>query len=132
MRVQVVLPKVGPQRFGVFQERTLRGELVASTTDSLFLRLHPSAGVITIPRGVMVEMFESEGPPSRWRSAVRALPLGILFGAAMANGLFDAELRGPGFRTRRDALVSGAIFGAFANAAGGALVPTEQWKPLRP
>lgn len=130
-RVRLTLPEAGPRRFGVVQpERSLVGEVVGVTTDTLTVRPHPLLPPISVPRSAIQRLHISRGA-SRWRSAVEGAIGGALAGMLWGHALYGWDLRSPAFDTQAHARSRGAIAGAVSLAFVQAVFPQERWRRVR-
>ncbi len=130
-RVRLTLPEPGPHRFGVIaRERSLIGEVVSVTSETLTVRPHPLLPPVDVPRSAVQRLHVSRGT-SRWRSAASGVVGGALLGALWGQVLHGLELRSSSFDTGAHARSRGAILGAATFALSGALFPRESWRRVR-
>ena len=130
-RVRLTLPEPGPRRFGVIRpERSLVGELVGATADTLTVRPHPLLPPIDVPRSAVQRLHVSRGA-SRWRSAVSGAVGGALIGMLWGHALYGWDLRSAAFDTQAHARSRGAIAGAIGLGLVQAVFPQERWRRVR-
>ncbi len=130
-RVRLTLPEPEARRFGVIRpERSLVGELVGATADTLTVRPHPLLPAIDVPRSAVQRLHVSRGT-SRWRSAVSGAAGGALVGMLWGHVLYGWDLRSPAFDTQAHARSRGAIAGAISLAVLQAIFPQERWRRVR-
>ncbi len=130
-RVRLTLPEPGPRRFGVIPpERSLVGEVVGITAETLTVRPHPLVSAIDVPRALVQRVHVSRGT-SRWRSAGSGAIGGALVGMLWGHTLYAWDLRSSAFDTQAHARSRGAIAGAVSLAVVQAIFPQERWRRVR-
>jgi hypothetical protein len=129
-RVRATLPSIGSHRIGVHDESNLvTGTVAALTPDTLYVRPHPDAGAVAVPRPAIRALALSRGR-SRTRTALRWGFNGLLLGVAAA-AVFNGPLTGDrAMAASSTTLVRGGLFGAGLGAWTGAWLPREDWRRL--
>jgi hypothetical protein len=129
-RVQVGLPVLAEKRFGMIDDRhVVRGTVEALSLDTLYLRPHPAAGLLAIPRPAIRSLALSRGH-SRSRTAFRWAARGVIVGALGAGLLETPLLDDTRPREASTVLLNGALVGGSLGAWLGAWKPTEDWRAL--
>jgi hypothetical protein len=128
VRYRVTLPEF-PNRPGhqPREERHLAGELVARRADSLVLRPHPLTGEVAVPLAAVTRLERSRGV-SRAASAIEGAIGGAFVSGLAGWGLYERDLRGPGYNTRGQAIGTSAAIGAATGLLVGLLFPMEKWR----
>jgi hypothetical protein len=129
-RVRVAIPDSLPQAWGPRQQ-WLRGDVSALTADTLYLRMHGTAGVVPIRRDMVKRIDRSLGMPSRPASAIQGAVGGAFLGALYGVLLRTVEAEEWRDRSVGEAAGLGAGTGAGIGFVLGAIFPTERWRRLR-
>jgi hypothetical protein len=132
-RVQVKLFERQRQEVPRFPKGlTLRGEVVAQSADTLWIRPTRLTGVLAIPKSSMRRLSVSRGEPARGQSMVTEAIKGAFTGAIQGM-LIKAVLRDGWFGGHSYSEVAGrgAAYGSAGGAVIGLLLPVEYWSPRR-
>jgi hypothetical protein len=114
---------------GFVPPQVVRGNLMRTTSDSLWIQLHPDAAPLGLSATGVSRLEVSRGAPSRMRTAlIDAASLGISLGAfaALLEELEDTSRYG----STGQAAVSGALAGVAIGLVRGALFPREFWRRI--
>jgi hypothetical protein len=109
---------------------TIRGELTASSPESLWVRLTPATGVVAVPRSEIRRLHESRGIPNRFNSmllgAIGGAAAGALEGYLFYNtDTFEVDY---GATSRGQAAARGAMYGGVAFGLINLAFPVERWR----
>ncbi len=129
-RIRVELLTTERSRFGREQHQSLVGILTGVQADTVLLRSHDGSDPIRVPLNATRHVFVSDGPPSRWRSALRGAVVPALTGAALSA--LSAQMRSrAGDPSTQQQAASSAAWGAATGAVLGAWSPKERWNELK-
>jgi hypothetical protein len=111
---------------------TLRGEVTAETTDSLWIRMRVT-GSLGIAKAGIRNLSVSRGPPSRGRSLILEGLGGAIVGAiqgAIFYHAFGTNSSMFGAKSRGESAANGAAYGAAIFGGIGFIWPVEYWRPI--
>jgi hypothetical protein len=131
-RVKLLVIEQQRQEHTRFMRRiSVRGELVAQSAESIWVRPTPLTGVLAVPRSEVRRVYESHGAPSRVANFFIEGIMGAAFGALECAVLYDVEAFGRsrcGAHSRGDAALQGAAVGFVVFGLVGAALPVEYWR----
>lgn len=130
--VRIRVSVSSPYRQSPFASRAqrLRGTVRAIASDTLYLELPNTIGLLAIPRAQIRALEVSLGEPSRWGSTLESGSVGaVIFMLRMLAAHQDRETRR--FDEAWQAMAAGAGIGFSMGAYFGWRRPYERWRPAR-
>jgi len=132
-RVKIVLSeRQRQQETRMMRRLVIRGELTATSAESLWVRPTPATGIVAVPTARIRRLYESRGVPSRVASMLMDGVGGALVGAAECAILYGKDVYGHvancGEASRGDAAVRGATVGFAVFGIIGFVLPVERWR----
>lgn len=132
-RVRVAVAEAYLQKPWTRHRQWLRGTVARVSPDTVFLAVPGAQGLLSVPRGEILQLAVSRGAPSRPVSAIeQGVASAIVLGAFAALWNDEARRRFTGGDYSRGEVVQrSAVYGLVVGGITGAIFPVERWKRIR-
>lgn len=125
-RVRVWLTPQSRELEGAAVQQHFRGTLMAHSSDSLTLSVHPESAPVRLAWAGVDRLERSRGVPSRLQSALGTGFQWAAFGA-LEFVLLDRLSDDPVFSSAGQAILAGGVAGASLGIVLGSVSPRERW-----